>query len=207
MAVGTGRTDKGVDRIMAGTMAALQKQGTYKLSVSDICRAANVSRGTFYRYFNDKDEVLEALAQHFEDGVSAAFDAAIEANPDPAVRTKVVVDAIVAYRAASGDWNRMLTVAPEFTLDFTRNTFPALVGKVTAALGPAAEDAPPVRAGLLTSEQFGELFLRVLLSMLLLPGNRADEMPALATALFGTAEPESPAATRKRIRRAAKTAG
>src|SRR5277367_5233224 len=139
MAAEDQRADKSVEKILTGTMEAISRQGTRKLSVSDICDAAQVARGTFYRYFNSKDDVLAMLGRHFEDGLAAAFAGAIEANPDPQVRVQVVLDTIVAYRAAGGDFNRMLDVAPEFTLEFIRDTFPKLVDAVTDALGPTAE--------------------------------------------------------------------
>ena len=90
MAVDDQRADRSVEKIFAGTMKAISRQGTHKLSVSDICEASGVARGTFYRYFTSKEEALAALGRHFEDGVAAAFAAAIEVNPDPALRVPAV---------------------------------------------------------------------------------------------------------------------
>ncbi|NVN53664.1 TetR/AcrR family transcriptional regulator [Mycolicibacterium hippocampi] len=184
MTVDGQHADTAVRKILVGTMKALSRQGTQKLSVSDICKASHVARGTFYRYFNNKEEVLAAVGRHFEVGIAAAFEAAIEADPDPAVRVKVVLDTLIAYRASGGDLNRMLDVAPEFTLTLIRDTFPQLVDVVTAALGPAAEESPLVTSGALTKRQLGDLFLRSVMSMLLLPGSRSDEVPALVASLF-----------------------
>lgn len=196
------RSEKTVDRIMAGTMKAITRQGTHKLSVSDICESSGVARGTFYRYFTSKDDVLAALGRHFEDGVAGAFAAAIEVNPDPAVRVQVVLDTIIAYRAAGGDFVRMLDVAPDFTLWFIRETFPKLVDAVTAALGPAADESPLVASGALTTRQLGELFLRSVMSMLFLPGGRSDEVPAIITSLFRIAPPGATTQRAKRRPRA-----
>jgi len=95
-----------------------------------------------------------------------------------------VLDTIIAYRAAGGDWNQMLDVAPEFTLEFIRDTFPKLVDVVTDALGPAAEESPLVTSGALTKRQLGDLFMRSLTSMLFLPGSRSEDVPALVASLF-----------------------
>jgi AcrR family transcriptional regulator len=184
VAVDDRRADKAIEKIMVGTMKALSRQGTYKLSVSDICQSSGVARGTFYRYFTDKDEVLAAMGQHIEDGVAAAFTAAIEQNPDPADRVQIVLDAIIAYRNSGADFARMLDVAPEFTLEFMRDTFPNLVDAVTDALGPAAEESPLVTSGAMTTRQLGDLFMRGVISMLFLPGGRSDEVPAVIAALF-----------------------
>lgn len=180
------RSDKAVQKILVGTMKALSRQGTHKLSVSDICEASQVARGTFYRYFDSKDEVLAHLGQHFEEGVAAAFAAAIAVDPDPASRVQVVVDTLTAHRGTGGDLNRMLDVAPEFTLAFIREMFPNLIDVVVEALGPAADEAPLVIAGTLTKHQLGDLFLRSVMSTFFLPGSQSDEVPALAASLFAS---------------------
>ncbi len=192
------RTDRSVEKIMAGTMKLLSRQGTRKLSVSDICSASGVARGTFYRYFSTKEEVLASMGRHIEDGVAAAFAAAIEANPDPAQRVRVVLDAIVTYRHTGGDFARMLDAAPQFTLDFMGETFPKLVDVVTEALGPAVDESPAVASGALTRHQLGDLFLRTVNTMLILPVGRADHVPDLVVSLFRV---PTPAITGKRKRR------
>ncbi|NDJ87947.1 TetR/AcrR family transcriptional regulator [Mycolicibacter kumamotonensis] len=192
------RSDKTVEKIVAGTMKAITRQGTHKLSVSDICESSGVARGTFYRYFTSKDDVLAALGRHFESGIAGAFAAAIEVDPDPADRVQVVLDTIIAYRAAGGDFVRMLDVAPDFTLWFIRETFPTLAEAVTTALGPAAEESPLVVSGALTTRQLGELFLRSVMSMLFLPGGRSEEVPAMVSSLFRVALPAAASQPRKR---------
>lgn len=187
---------------MVGTMKALSRQGAQKLSVSDICAASGVARGTFYRYFTSKEEVLATLGSHLEDGATEAFATAIEANPDPALRVKVVLDTIVAYRAAGGDFARMLEVAPEFTLEFIRDTFPKLVATVTDALGPVIDESPLVASGALTKHQLGDLFVRSVMSMLLLPGSRSEHVPAMVEALFNVDTGARGRTARKRTSRA-----
>ena len=191
------RSDKAVEKILAGTMHAIGRQGKHRLSVADICEASGVSRGTFYRYFTGKDAVLEVLGRHFEDGAAEAFTAALAANPDPASRVQVVLDTIIAYRSAA-HFPRMLDVTPEFTLEFLSDTFPKLTDVVTEALGPAAEHAPLVVNGSLTERQLGELFLRSVMSMLFLPGGRSDQVPMMVASLFGF---DAPSQTRQRSKR------
>ncbi|MDT5019062.1 MAG: hypothetical protein QOD39_5222 [Mycobacterium sp.] len=198
MALDEQQADNTVEKILVGTMKALSRRGTHKLSVSDICESSGVARGTFYRYFTSKEDVLAALTRHFEGGVATAFAAAIEVNPDPAARVQVVLDTIIAYHAAGGDLVRMLDVAPSFTLEFIRDTFPNLVDVVTDALGPAAEESPLVTAGALTKRQLGDLFLRSIVSMLFLPGDSSLEVPAVVASLFRA---ESMAGTSRRRKR------
>jgi AcrR family transcriptional regulator len=200
MAGGDQRAENTVGKILVGAMNALSRQGTHKLSVGDICESSGVARGTFYRYFTSKEDVLAALARHFEGGLAAAFAAAIKINPDPAARVQVVLDTLIAYRAAGGDLARMLDVAPSFTLEFIRDTFPNLVDVVTEALGPSAEESPLVTGGALTKRQLGDLFLRCVISMLFLPGSASDEVPDVIASLFRA---EGEAGSRRRKRRTA----
>jgi len=178
------RVEKSAEKILSGTMKALSRQGARKLSVSDICEASGVARGTFYRYFTSKDDVLAALAHHYQDGVAEAFVKAIEINPDPKVRVQVVLDTITDYLLAGADLVGMLDVAPEFTLGFLRETFPNVVGAVTVALGPAIEESPVVVSGALTQHQLADLLMRSVISMLLFPGGRSDKVAAMVASLF-----------------------
>jgi AcrR family transcriptional regulator len=178
------RAEKSAEKILSGTMKALSRQGARKLSVSDICEASGVARGTFYRYFTSKDDVLATLARHDQDGVAEAFVKAIEINPDPKVRVQVVLDTITDYRLAGADLVRMLDVAPEFTLGFIRETFPNVVGAVTVALGPAIEESPVVVSGALTQHQLADLLMRSVISTLLFPGGRSDKVAAMVASLF-----------------------
>ena len=178
------RADKSAEKILSGTMKALSRQGARKLSVSDICEASGVARGTFYRYFTSKDDVLATLVHHYQDGVAEAFVKAIEINPDPKVRVQVVLDTITDYRLAGADLVRMLDVAPEFTLGFIRETFPNVVGAVTVALGPAIEESPVVVSGALTQHQLADLLMRSVISTLLFPGGRSDKVAAMVASLF-----------------------
>ncbi|MCV7177083.1 TetR/AcrR family transcriptional regulator [Mycolicibacterium sphagni] len=177
-------TEKAIQTIIGGTVRALTRRGVEKLSVSDICDASSVSRGTFYRYFASKDDVLSALGAHFEEGIAATITAAIETNPDPAARVEVILDAIMAYRTETADFARMFEATPDFTVGFLRGVFPQLVDIITTALGPAAENSPLVTSGELTPRQLGELFLRTIMSMLLFPGSRAQQVPTLVGSLF-----------------------
>ena len=152
--------------------------------MSDICEASGVARGTFYRYFTSKDDVLATLVHHYQDGVAEAFVKAIEINPDPKVRVQVVLDTITDYRLAGADLVRMLDVAPEFTLGFIRETFPNVVGAVTVALGPAIEESPVVVSGALTQHQLADMLMRSVISTLLFPGGRSDNVAAMVASLF-----------------------
>lgn len=198
--------EKSAEKILSGTMRALSRQGAHKLSVSDICEASGVARGTFYRYFTGKDDVLTALARYYQEGVAEAFVKAIELNPDPEVRVRVVLDTIADYRLAGADFVRMLDVAPEFTLGFIRETFPQMVGAVATALGPAIEESPVVVSGALTQLQLADLLMRSVISTLLFPGGRSDKVAAIVSTLFNVNIDATAGKTKSKRRGRAKAA-
>src|SRR5512147_2991652 len=65
------------DRILDGAMAAIARHGLSKLGMSDVSLSAGVSRGTLYRYFPNREELLQSLAafegQRFQERVAAAL--------------------------------------------------------------------------------------------------------------------------------------
>ena len=52
-----------VIKILSGALDAIAERGVRRLSMSDIIEASGVSRGTLYRYFSSKDDVLAAVAE------------------------------------------------------------------------------------------------------------------------------------------------
>lgn len=52
------------ERIIAAGFQVLLQQGENKASMGDIATAAGVSRGTVYRYFGDRDRLLDAVIEH-----------------------------------------------------------------------------------------------------------------------------------------------
>src|SRR5277367_4793470 len=85
-------------RILDGALAALARRGGRKLSMSDVCAQARISRGTLYRYFSNKDQLLDAIAAHVERGLRAELRAAVQRRPDLRERVYVVVKSLVQYR-------------------------------------------------------------------------------------------------------------
>jgi AcrR family transcriptional regulator len=54
-------------------------RGVSGTSVDDIVRAAGVAKGTFYLYFQTRDDVVTAVAERLVEGVGRAMDAALTA--------------------------------------------------------------------------------------------------------------------------------
>ncbi len=74
-------------RLIAATMDAFADAGTGRPPViDDVIRAADVSRGTFYKYFDSLDEVLAEIGRQMADEMLASVDRLFAGVDDAALR-------------------------------------------------------------------------------------------------------------------------
>jgi len=76
----------------------LERRGYARLSTSGIVAEAHVSTGTFYRYFDDKAQILAVLrdeaVRSISDDLMVSVVTALELDPEPAMRE--IVTTLVA---------------------------------------------------------------------------------------------------------------
>ncbi len=70
--------------ILKAALRCFSRNGLHATSMKDICRAANLSPGAVYRYFDSKERIIEALAEMAGERIHAFFavSAADEITPD-----------------------------------------------------------------------------------------------------------------------------
>ncbi len=161
---------RSVLKILDGALSALITRGARRLSMSDICDASGVSRGTLYRYFSTKDEVLAAVSEFvslsFENGVRQVA----AAESDPMERFRAVMRFYSKYTHDRTP-DRVFEVEPGFHLDFFRSHFKRHKAAVESALDLTFDyidtllDAPVNRDGV------AEALVRLQLSTLVVPGS------------------------------------
>jgi AcrR family transcriptional regulator len=74
--------DPRVDEILVQARHAFVEKGFDGASMQDLARAAGMSAGNFYRYFNSKAAIVEALVTRDLEEVEREF-AAVVGSPDP----------------------------------------------------------------------------------------------------------------------------
>ena len=75
-------------RLIAATMDAYLDAGTGRPPViDDVIRVAEVSRGSFYKYFDSLDEVLAEIGRHMADEMLSSVERLFAGVDDAAVRT------------------------------------------------------------------------------------------------------------------------
>jgi AcrR family transcriptional regulator len=85
------------DELISAAARVFADQGVANTSVSDIVGAAGIAQGTFYLYFQSKDDVVLAVVERFADTMMTALEEAVGRQPFSAV------DQLRALCAALGD--------------------------------------------------------------------------------------------------------
>jgi AcrR family transcriptional regulator len=163
------------DKIIDGAIRAVARYGLRKFSMSNICEEAGISRGSLYRYFKSKEQVLEAIGDHVERELRAALISAVEVKPEPAERLEVVLQAMLDYRTENPAVVRLIDAEPAFALDLLTRQLSMLLSLVADLLDPVLQESPPIKDGSMTKRQLTEVFIRLVLSVYLLPTTGSEE--------------------------------
>jgi AcrR family transcriptional regulator len=166
-----------VERILDGALQAVARRGLQKVSMSDIGDSAGVSRGTLYRYFASRDDVLAALPDYILQRFEQRLRCAVAERSDPDDRLRVVMETIVGYADVAPEERRLIELAPEFGLTFLERNLPETVRVVADALEPVIENAAVVRARIITGPELAEIILRIAMSGFLVRGTRTRQLP------------------------------
>jgi len=83
---------------------AFAVNGVAGTSVDDIVRAAGVAKGTFYLYFDSRDDIVTAVAERLVDGVGRQMDAALDAKGRSAAdRIRGIAGALATIGGGQGE--------------------------------------------------------------------------------------------------------
>ena len=169
---GAPASDQGasVQKILDGTLSAIRDVGARRLSMSDISDASGVSRGTLYRYFGSKEEVLSAVSEYvctsFERGIAEAG----EGIADPMERFRAVMR-FYAHFTIERAPERIFEVEPAFHLNFLRSHFPRHTAAVRAVLDPSLDHLEAMTGGTINRDLYVEQLVRLQLSTLIVPAS------------------------------------
>lgn len=159
-----------VQKILDGTLRAMRSIGARRLSMSDISDASGVSRGTLYRYFASKEDVLAAVSEHvcasFERGVVEAG----QSVEDPVERFRAVMRFYARFtieRSPEG----FFEVEPAFHLNFLRTHFGRHKAAVRIAINPSLDHFEALTGSPINRDAFVDTIVRLQLSTLIVPAS------------------------------------
>lgn len=88
--------------ILLAATALFSQRGYHATSIADVIEAAEISRGTFYLYFDSKDAVFLELMEQFIQRIMAVVEVVDPEGPEPTTRiaenVRRVVDVVFEQR-------------------------------------------------------------------------------------------------------------
>ncbi len=87
-------------------MTLMSTRGREGISINEITDAADVSFGSFYNYFESKDDIFNQLADEVVDAFGDALNAIAESTDDPAEILAASVRSVLLRAAADPVWGR-----------------------------------------------------------------------------------------------------
>ena len=159
-----------VIKILGGALDAIASRGVRRLSMSDIIDASGVSRGTLYRYFSNKDEVLAAVSEFVCTGFENGIREAGQGIADPIERFRAVMQFYARFTNENSP-DRVFEVEPAFHLAFFRSRFARYKVAVQDALDPVFDHLETLIGEAINRDAFVETLVRTQLSTLLVPAS------------------------------------
>jgi TetR/AcrR family fatty acid metabolism transcriptional regulator len=85
------------EKILAVAARLFATQRFHEARMEDVAAAAEVGKGTLYRYFKDKDELYRALLERAAVQLSERLRQVVESEAGPRARLEAVVGSILGY--------------------------------------------------------------------------------------------------------------
>jgi AcrR family transcriptional regulator len=175
------------EQILLATREVLATSGSRRLSLSDVAKAAGVSRPTLYKWFPTKDALLEEFSQYEQRKYDAGLAAAVQGLAGDA-RLDAILRFVVEFQQTYS-LRDLVDVEPEHVLRQMARALPVLRRRLV----PMFEGAE--------AEAVAAIVVRIALSHALLPDDDPDELLRELRVAAGIAHLAQPA-TRRRLRAA-----
>jgi AcrR family transcriptional regulator len=173
------RSARTVDQILAATVSLMLNGGSAKLSISSVCDAAGISRGTLYRYFSSKEDLLDGVTRHLRDQTDLAVQAvASDDAGDPITRLHRIVD-YTLHNLETEQGARFLEVEPAFVINYLKHNFAHFRQRLDNVMAPVFDAWDLELGGPVDRRLIVDVLIRYALSkMLVPPGPEDDEYPS-----------------------------
>jgi len=180
------RSEATIAAILAAAENVVLRSGVHRVAILAVCRAAGISRGTFYRYFSAQDELLDALVRHKREGFHRGLVQATLAFEDPDERFDAFIGHLETYLEHT-QARQLLIVSPEFALGFFHRFFHDAAVRFQDVLQTVFDAWDERLDAKLDRELICELLIRYVLSEHLAPsGNAGRALPARIRRLIAT---------------------
>ena len=115
----TPRTDRGrktLRRLLEAAAAEFGERGFHEAAITGITQRAGVALGTFYTYFESKEEVFRALVRDMSHATRAHVAEAVRGAPDRIAAERIGLEAFIAFTRKHPELYRIIEEA-QFVAD------------------------------------------------------------------------------------------
>jgi len=165
------------ERILDGAAAAIARHGLAKLGMGDVSDLSNVSRGTVYRYFPNRQALLRVLAEREGRRFREEVRRAMAAAPMGAERLHTALQHAAQVAREHAVLRRLVETDPAHVLRSLREQYPALRRMIADLMSPLLGETAAVLHGAATPAQLSDWLTRLMISAFLFP----DPEPAAFT--------------------------
>ncbi len=173
------------DKILQSALGVVGRRGVRRLAMGEVSDAAGVSRTTLYRYFANKERLLDAVAHYDLERFRAGLEEALDGVDVGAERLEVVMHYVVGYiegHPAAG----LAESEPGFVIAYLRELLPELREILRKHLSGTLEEAGVVAAGVLEPDSLVDVLVRLQATVWLMP---SPERTHLVSAMRWLAAP------------------
>src|SRR5690606_3720058 len=127
------RAARTIENIITAAQNVMMNHGTPRITAQEVCNAAEISRGTLYRYFPSMEAVLEAVVLRLRTETDEELSHAMAGCETPADRFA----AFLKYSVSNNETRRgaqFLHVEPAFVLQYFESNFDHFIARVLTAL-------------------------------------------------------------------------
>lgn len=144
--IGRERRDRTRKQMMVASARLIALRGTEGVTIEDFIRAAGVARGTFYNYFQTREQLISTLWRHFGRTRLSKILRITAADPDPASR--LVSGMRLSIRKAADDhtwgWLLFRLTAGDPGMNEDLRSFPLRDIRAGMAMGRFAAEDPEI---------------------------------------------------------------
>ena len=161
------RTERGrktLRKLLDAASQEFAERGFHEASISGITRSAGVALGTFYTYFESKDEIFRALVKDMSAGVGAAAREALAPGMDALEIERVALSAFLAFADEHRELYRIIDEAEFVDPASYREHYEGTALRIETRLKAGIESGE-LRHGLGTPEAWALMGMNVFLGL------------------------------------------
>lgn len=102
------RAERNRKKLLGAAMKVFSQKGYHKATLDEICRRANLGKGTVYQYFENKKDLFLGIVDSLAADLGSRVETAVGGIEDDFRRLKTAITAYVQFHAAHRSFYRLL---------------------------------------------------------------------------------------------------